>query len=67
MATITINTEKEFKKLFNSNRKNISKINDLEVGDTYPLFDISNKHARYYDVDAQEYKFIYPPFIIGLK
>ncbi len=67
MATITINTAKELKGFFNSNRKSIKEINGAKIGELYPMVDITNKHASYYDVESQGNKFFYPPFKVLVK
>lgn len=67
MKATTIYTNKELKDFVSKNRKNIKKINGLQFGEMYPIIDITNKHASYYDVDSQEYKFLYAPFTIEYK
>jgi hypothetical protein len=67
MKTIVINTEKELKSFVKENRKNITNINGIECNELYPMLDISNKHAMYYDVKSQENKIISAPFNIQLN
>lgn len=67
MKTLVINTEKELKAFVNENRKNITNINGVEFGELYPMMDISNKHATYYDVETQGNKFLYSPFNVITK
>ena len=67
MKNLTIASEKELKQLVNSNRKSITKINNVEFGELYPMLDISKKHATYYDVESQGNKFLSAPFSVVLK
>jgi hypothetical protein len=67
MITIVINTERELKDLVSKNRKNITNINGVQFGELYPMMEVSNKHASYYDVETQENKFLFAPFNIELK
>lgn len=67
MKTTLIQTEKELKLFVNENRKNISNINGVEFTELYPMLDISNKHASYYDVESQGNKFLYSPFTVITK
>lgn len=64
MTTIVINTERELKVFVSKNRKNITKINGVQFNEMYPMMDITNKHASYYDVESQGNKFLYAPFKI---
>lgn len=66
MKSIVINTEKELKGFISENRKNVTNINGVEFNELYPLIDVTNKHASYYDIELQGNKFLYPPFIIKL-
>lgn len=67
MKTTLIQTEKELKSFVNENRKNITNINGVEFTELYPMLDISNKHASYYDVESQGNKFLYSPFTVITK
>ena len=67
METTVINTERELKDFISQNRKNITNINGVQFGEMYPIIDVTNKHASYYDVESQEYKFLYAPFTIEYK
>ena len=67
MKTLVINTEKELKAFVNENRKNITNINGVEFGELYPMMEVSNKHATYYDVETQGNKFLYAPFNVTTK
>lgn len=67
MITTVINTEKELKNFVLKNRKNITNINGVKFGDIYPMMEVSNKHASYYDTESQGNKFLYAPFKIELK
>lgn len=64
MATTVINTERELKDFVSKNRKNITNINGLQFNEMYPMMDVTNKHASYYDVESQGNKFLYAPFKI---
>ena len=64
MRTITLNTAKQLKSI---ERKSITNINGIEFGELYPLLEVTNKNASYYDVDEQGYKFLLPPFIVKTK
>ena len=64
MRTITLNTAKQLKSI---ERKSITNINGIEFGELYPLLEVTNKNASYYDVDEQGYKFINEPFIVKTK
>lgn len=67
MKTSVINTEKELKAFVNENRKNITNINGVEFGELYPMMEVSNKHATYYDVETQGNEFLYAPFNVTNK
>ena len=67
METIKIKTEKELKYFADKNRKDILRINEVEFTELYPMLELSNKHSRYYNVEKQEYSFIYPPFEVTIK
>ena len=67
MKTKVINTEKEFKAFVKENRKNITNINGVEFSELYPMMEISNKHATYYDVETQGNQFLYAPFNVTIK
>ena len=64
MATTVINTERELKDFVSKNRKNITNINGVQFNEMYPMMDVTNKHASYYDVESQGNKFLYAPFKI---
>lgn len=67
MKTLTITSARELKGLVNSNRKAITKINNVEFGELYPMLEVSNKHATYYDIESQGNKFLHTPFNVVLK
>ena len=67
METTVINIERELKDFISQNRKNITNINGVQFGEMYPIIDVTNKHTSYYDVESQEYKFLYAPFTIEYK
>jgi protein-disulfide isomerase-like protein with CxxC motif len=62
MNTTVINTEKQLKDFVSQNRKNITNINGVEFGEMYPMMEVTNKQASYYDVETQGNKFLYAPF-----
>lgn len=64
MKNLVINTEKELKAFADENRTNIVKINDVKFGELYPMLEVTNKHALYYNVELQCYKSLYAPFNI---
>lgn len=64
MKTTVINTAKELKDFVSKNHKNIKNINGVQFGKIYPMLDITNKHASYYDVESQGNEFLYAPFTI---
>lgn len=67
MKTLVINTEKQLKELVLVNRKNITKINDVKFGELYPMLEVTNKHASYYDVESQGNKFLLAPFNVTMN
>lgn len=67
MTTLTINSHSELKSLINSNRANITAINDISFNERYPMLEVSNKHASYYDVQSQGNKYINAPFSVTVK
>lgn len=67
MATTVINTNKELKDFVSKNRKTIININGVQFGKIYPMIEVTKRQAAYYDVDSQEYKFLYAPFTIEYK
>lgn len=67
MTTTVINTERELKGFISKNRKNITNINGVQFGEMYPMLEVTNKHASYYDVQSQANKFINAPFRIETK
>ena len=66
MTTLVINTEKELKKLVSANRENITQINDVKFGARYPMLEVSNKHALYYDPQTGN-KILTAPFNVTMK
>ena len=66
MNQITIKTEKELKSFVDDNREDITEINGVKFGKLYPMLTCSNKHASYYDVESQDNRFLYPPFVCSL-
>ena len=67
MKTIVINTEKELKEFVKENRKKIKNINGVEFSELYPMMEISNKQAAYYDVETQGNIFLCAPFNVTIK
>lgn len=67
MKTLTVNTEIELKKFINENRSKITSINGVEFRSLYPMLEVTNKHASYYDVESQSNKFLIAPFIVILN
>ena len=67
MKTIKIETEKELKSFVEQYRKDILRINKVEFTELYPILELSNKNSRYYNVEKQEYSFLYPPFEVTIK
>lgn len=67
MTTIILKTEKELKSFVNENRKNIVNINGVEFNKLYPMLEVTNKNASYYDVEKQSNKFLYSPFNISIN
>jgi len=67
MKNLEITTAKELKKFVAENRKNITNINGVEFGKMYPMLDVSNKHASYYNVEEQGNSGLYAPFKITIK
>ena len=67
MKTIVINTEKGLKAFVKENRKKITNINGVEFSELYPMMEISNKHATYYDVETQCNIFLCAPFNVTIK
>lgn len=64
MKTLTLKTAKELKTIVESNRENITNINGVAFGPLYPMLEVSNKHAMYYDVNTQTDEFLRSPFIV---
>lgn len=67
MTTLTINTHSELKSFVSENRKLIVNINNVEFNDLYPMLQVSNKHALYYDVNTSSNKYLSEPFVITVK
>jgi len=67
MRTITINTERELKQLIKESRSLITNINGVKFTELYPMLEVTNSHASYYDVNSQSNKFLSSPFEITLK
>ena len=67
MATTVINTNEELKDFVSKNRKNIISVNDVQFDKIYPKIEVTKRQAAYYDVDSQEYKFLYAPFTVEYK
>ena len=67
MAKTVINTNEELKDFVSKNRNNIININGVQFGKIYPMIEVTKRQAAYYDVDSQEYKFLYAPFTIEYK
>ena len=66
MKATVINTPKELKNFVQKIRKYITNINDVQFNETYPMMEISNNHALYYDAEKQGYKPLYAPFKIEI-
>jgi len=64
---MTITTSKKLKELLLSNRNSIATINGIGIGEVYPILQVTNKHASYYDVSAQEYKLLIAPYTITIS
>ena len=64
MKTQIIKTAKSLKGI---ERKLITEINDVKFGEIYPMLEISNKHASYYNVEKQENTPLFTPFTVTLK
>jgi hypothetical protein len=60
----TINTAKELKAFVKKHREIITDINGVSFGKMYPILDVSNSHATYYDPTEQGNKFLLPPFVV---
>ena len=60
----TINTTIELKAFVKDNRKSITNINGVEFNSIYPMLEVTNQYASYYDVESQSNKYINAPFII---
>lgn len=67
MNTAVIKTEKELKYFVSKNRKNITNINDVQFGELYPMLEVTNRHASFYDVETQGNKFLCAPFTVQFK
>ena len=67
MQTLEFDTVRELKQFASKNRKDITNINGLEFGENYPMLEISNNYASYYDVDEQSYLPLYAPFKVTIK
>lgn len=67
MNATLINTAKELKDFVKKNRKGITNINGIQFGEVYPILEVSNRNAFYYDVNAQESKLLLAPFKIEIK
>ena len=67
MKTLKIETARELKSLIEKNRKGITNINGVEFGELYPLLEVSNRYANYYNVDKQENEHLSAPFIVKIK
>ena len=67
MTTKTITTELELKQLLKTSRRQITEINGVDFTGFYPVLEVSNKHAWYYDIDTQGNKFLFAPFNVTMK
>ena len=67
MKTIVITNQKTLKEFVSKNRENITNINGVQCSKYYPMIEVTNRNANYYNVDSQESKFFYPPFKIELN
>ena len=67
MATLKFNTAKELKKFVSENRKEITNINGVDFNEMYPMLEVSNKHASYYNVEEQGNSGLYAPFTVIVK
>ncbi len=66
MKTISLSQSK-LKNLVETNRKQITNINGVEFGESYPIIEVSQKHTTYYDVATQENKFLQAPYIVSIN
>ena len=64
---LEIKTERELKLFVAKNRTSITRINSVEFGKVYPILEVSNNYASYYDVVSQGNKFLHAPFSIELN
>lgn len=64
---LEIKTERELKLFVAKNRTSITRINGVEFGNVYPILEVSNNYASYYDVESQGNKFLHAPFSIEFK
>lgn len=64
MKNLTIKTAKDLKKI---KRSNITNINGIEFGEKYPILEITNAYASYYDVEKQSNTLLIAPFTVTIK
>jgi hypothetical protein len=57
-----IATEKQLKTFVSIFRSKIISINGISFKEVYPMLEVTNKHASYYDVKTQGNKFLNSPF-----
>lgn len=67
MKTITINTERELKKFVAENRSKITAINGVNFRPMYPILEVTNRSASYYDVESQGNRYLTAPFILSVS
>ncbi len=61
---LIIKNTKELKKFVSTNRRDITNINGIKFTEIYPMLEVSNSNAFYYDVESQGYKLLKTPFKI---
>lgn len=64
MKTIEIRTEAKLNKFVKENRGSIQSINGIDFSNLYPMLEVTNKHASYYDVSQQCNRYISAPFTV---
>lgn len=64
---VTITNESQLKSFVEQNRKSITNINGVEFNHIYPILEVTNKHASYYDVESQSNKYLSAPFVVVTK
>ena len=67
MKTLEFNTARELKKFSKNKRKLIKNINGVEFREMYPILEVSNNYASYYNVEGQCNSWLYAPFKVTVK